>query len=522
MKIGSDNLSTQQTGTVSQLNDLLSLLKRLDSLPARVLSNTQGQLLLSTRFGNIQSEGRFPLQPGQQVNIRLDASTGQPTVAPARVDTGVIRLPVSGNGEMAKLLSADNPVLARVMSQSAASMQIRVQGTQLAMPQIQGLKPDQLLSARLSPGGEQIELQPLDRKPLLKALLSQLVSRSPTAATNPAPLVELFRSLGQFSTPTAPQANSAQTASTAVKTVPGSASVIENPVQPVAAGRNSPVSSGAGSGGQQAAGNPAAGSASPGGLSTELSLLQLLPRLSAPQARILGQWIAPFVGQQAVATGYPGQQPLPDPLRVLQQVSNGDFSSTQLRQLLGSLLSNQSTTTIAQQSQSAGQENRLLQEMQLLQSREVARLVEQIGNQTQTQRTSVSLQQEIQQPMVFALSLPVIEGKQIKQLDIKVEQRNRAKDQSKQGWDTRLSFEFGAMGMVSCHIFLLDDEVSSNFYCELDKTRQQFESALPSFRQQLIRAGFSPKEINSYPAAAQTAAKADPWHIGESILDIKV
>ncbi len=472
MKISNENLSRQQVTTVNQLNDLISLLKRMDSLPARVITNAQGQMLLATQLGNIQPESRLPLEPGQQVLIRLNPSTGQPTVTPAPAENGTVRLPIEENRQIAQLLTQQKPVLAKVVNQSQASTQIRLNGEQLALPQIPGLKSGQLLSVKLNSAANQIEVQPLERKPLLKALLSQLISRTQTNS-NSSSLTELFRNLSQAS------ANNTNNA------LPSAAN--KNPASAVA--KLTP--------------NPSAAEQ----LSTP-TLLQLLPQLSSPQSKMLNQWIAPFI-QQQVATDMTQSQ-MPNPLRLLQQISNGDMSAERLERLLTALLPARSESSATQQQQNPAQESRLLQEIQLLQGREAARLVEQIGNQTQAQRTSVSLQQEIQQPLAFALSLPVMEGKLIRQLDIKVEQRNQAKDPAKQGWDARLSFEFGAMGMVSCHIFLLGDQVSSSFYCEFDETRQQFESALPSFRQQLVKAGFQPGELNSHPAPPHSESTLDP------------
>lgn len=486
MKISNDNLSRQQATTVNQLNDLISLLKRLDSLPARVINNAQGQLLLATQLGNIQPESRLPLQPGQQVIIRLDPSTGQPTVSPANTDTATIRLAAEGNRELIQLLNPQKSTLAKVVNQSQASTQIRLNGTQLAVPQIQGLKPGQLLSVRLNAADNQIELQPLQKKPLLKALLTQLTARTQAGNGGSTALTDLFRNLSQIS---------AGKASLNAQGSVGKSNSTTAPASPVV--------------------NPSRAELPP-----SPSLLQLLPQLSTTQSKIINQWIAPFIQQQATADL--SQTQWPNPLRLLQQISNGEFPADKLERLLNSLLPVRTESSAAQQPQATTQESRLLQEMQLLQGREAAKLVEQIGNQTQAQRTSVSLQQEIQQPLAFALSLPVMEGKQIRQLDIKVEQRNQAKDPDKQGWDARLSFEFGAMGMVSCHIFLLGDQVSSSFYCELDATRQQFEFALPSFRQQLIKAGFVPGELNSYAAPARPESRIEPVQISESILDIKV
>ena len=100
VKITNDPLSARQAAQVNQLNDLISLLKRMKSLPARVVSDARGQLLLATQLGNIQPQNQLPLQPGQQVQLLLDATTGKPKVVPVRPDNAAVRLPVDGNREL--------------------------------------------------------------------------------------------------------------------------------------------------------------------------------------------------------------------------------------------------------------------------------------------------------------------------------------------------------------------------------------------------------------------------------------
>ena len=376
MKITSDNPARPQAATVKQLNDFLGLLKRLDNLPARVITNREGQLLLATRFGNIQPENQLPLKQGQQVLITLNPANGKPTVSPVSTNTNQVLLPANRNQALAQLLPPDKPVLARVVMQSKASTQIQISGTQLAMPQIAGLKQGQLISARLAAFGDQIELQTLEKKPLLKALLTQLLARAPTSTNKPATVVELFRIISTSGTGN----NNANTSASQPSATSASSAAI-----------------------------PSRQAASTTGQPT--SLLQLLPSLSSPQSKLISQWMAGFTQQAPLQQDQANQSPWIQPLRLIQRISNGEMTVTQIERLLNTLLPPKTEAQGTQQNLLQTQDSRVNQEMLLLQGREAARLIEQIGNQTQppdrqTQMTILHPSPALLQPMTDCVVLP--------------------------------------------------------------------------------------------------------------------
>ena len=492
MKISSDATSRQRTATINQLTDLLSLLKRLESLPAKVTTDSRGQLILSTRFGNIQPEGRLPLQPGQQVQITLNANSGKPTVTPVPTEarqSGVekVILDVQQNRDLAQLLRLDRPTLGKVVNQSPGSTQVQFAGVQLALPRIAKLNPGQLLVARLGTQNNQIELRIVERKPLLKALLAQLVTKAPSDKGQAAPLTTLFQNLDQIRTQLPPP-------SVATQNPRGTDTAV-----------NTPATHNSGS-----------------SIAPPLTFTQLLPDLSAPQSKVLAQWISTFLSQRPNTSASLAQSQSINPVQFIQQASKGELTPAQIEKVLTTALSVKPESQASQSNQTPAQEARLLLEIQQLQSKETARLIEQIATQAQTQRTSVNLQQELQQPLAFALALPIVEGKQIKQLNIDVDQREQTTFEEHRGWDAKLSFELSGLGRIHCHIYLKGSQVSGNFYCEQDSTRELIEGELSAFRKQLVKAGFDPGELNAYPAANKPNRADDALKITESLLDIRV
>ncbi|MDH3857009.1 MAG: flagellar hook-length control protein FliK [Gammaproteobacteria bacterium] len=95
-------------------------------------------------------------------------------------------------------------------------------------------------------------------------------------------------------------------------------------------------------------------------------------------------------------------------------------------------------------------------------------------------------------------------------------------EDSDNGWDIRLSFEFEGLGPVSCHLFLEGQAVAASFYSEQDQTRNQIEQALPELEQQLRSAGFTNCEFHSFPATLANSGPVGRTAYPESLIDIEV
>jgi hypothetical protein len=75
-------------------------------------------------------------------------------------------------------------------------------------------------------------------------------------------------------------------------------------------------------------------------------------------------------------------------------------------------------------------------------------------------------------------------------IHFRIEQENRAQDPAQQGWKVSLYFSFNTLGKLQADIHLMDNQVSSVFYCEQDATSARVRSLLPVLQDNLDKAGF--------------------------------
>ena len=122
----------------------------------------------------------------------------------------------------------------------------------------------------------------------------------------------------------------------------------------------------------------------------------------------------------------------------------------------------------------------------------------------------------------MSLVLPFLEKQEIKPIQIDLSQRGEPLEDSDNGWDIRLSFEFEGLGPISCHLFLEGRAVAASFYSEQVQTRNQIEQALPELEQQLHSAGFTNCEFHSFPATLVRTGSVTTAAYPESLIDIEV
>jgi hypothetical protein len=163
----------------------------------------------------------------------------------------------------------------------------------------------------------------------------------------------------------------------------------------------------------------------------------------------------------------------------------------------------------------------LPQETLLQHARDGIKLVEQSLSQNLLQRASLGMQQETQQALSFSFALPFLDGQEVKPFHIDLAQRVPAQQDSDQGWDIRLSFEFAGLGAISCHIFLEGMTVAVSFYSEQNQTRNRIELALPELKQQLSSAGFSSGEFHSFAGIKDQVEPSTTTRFSESLIDLE-
>lgn len=75
-------------------------------------------------------------------------------------------------------------------------------------------------------------------------------------------------------------------------------------------------------------------------------------------------------------------------------------------------------------------------------------------------------------------------------IHFRIEQENAAQDPAQQGWKISIYFSFNTLGKLQADIHLMDNRVSSVFYCEQDATSARVRSLLPVLQENLDKAGF--------------------------------
>ena len=186
------SLSDSLTGRppVSQNGDLLAQLKAAGTIEAEVIKVLQDKLLLSSRLGDILTSNSLNYKVGDQLNLRLGGSEQNPVLKASPKQSGPMTLSSDQNLRLSRALPADQPVLAVVTRIVAQRIEIRLAEQILTLPRQPGIARDQLISLKLNNASRTIEITPVDRKMIYKALLKQLVPRQ--SDSNSASLVKLL------------------------------------------------------------------------------------------------------------------------------------------------------------------------------------------------------------------------------------------------------------------------------------------------------------------------------------------
>jgi hypothetical protein len=175
---------------VSQNGDLLAQLKAAGTIEAEVIKVLQDKLLLSSRLGDILTTNSLNYKVGDQLNLRLGGSEQNPVLKASPKQTGLMTLNRDQNLRLSRSLPADQAVLAVVTRITAQRIEIRLAEQILTLPRQPGIARDQLLSLQKNKNTGTIQITPVDRKMIYKALLKQLIPRQPDTA--PTSLVKLL------------------------------------------------------------------------------------------------------------------------------------------------------------------------------------------------------------------------------------------------------------------------------------------------------------------------------------------
>lgn len=586
--------------------DLLARLRAAGSVEAEVVRVLRDQLLLRSELGEILARGRLDLRPGDRVRIRLAGTDANPVLRASPAPERPMTIASAELPRLARSLPVDRPVLAEVLRVLPQATRIRLAGQVHTVPMRIESGRGPLLRIEHRPATRTIELRPLERASIYRALLRQLLPRQ--AAGDADSLVRLLDGARQrpaeVSLPPRPVAarrpiSDASTGAaplppeTATKHSKSPASAIDPPPRlavpdsavrtdatssrprypsmspparaysPPAAdakqtGDNAPA---AGSNAPRVAPSPRA--PAPAGSSTSPAAQSPAPKpgphassvtpASAPAATApnagdaVRRGIVPLPPPSATSARAPeaiANAALPAPLaRLLEWLPrSAELDAPRLRhwvELLGfarppaadgtrapdlidwlrQLRSFDSSARDAAaplarrgapasaDSQATASDNR---EAPPVLPRDLLKLAEQALTQNLLQRAAAGLQQDTQQPLNLSLTLPFVDEAEVRPLRLELEQRRRGSESGGEpAWDVRVSFEFGALGPITCHLLLAGRALAASFYCQSGATRERVEAALPDLRRRLDAAGFDPGELHSFagqPRAREPAA----------------
>jgi hypothetical protein len=470
--------------------DILSRLQQLGSIQARIVSVANGQALLLTRLGEITGSNALKLKAGDTVQIRLDGDKQNPVLKVTPSQDQVTLLAANNFLKLLSLLPANRQTPATVVTQQGGNTLLQLGSEKISIPLHSQLKTGQLLNIVHREASQTIEIKPVDHQQVLRSALTQLISARPQSSDNNQlqPLLQLVQSALK------------------INTGQSTAATLTNNSQ------NFTATSTANQ-----------GNALPGNtISTLVTGLELLIR-SLPTVTSLGHQRAIQKSVELATHSNLGSKPekgLPNsnPLSVLRQLPQTEQGINQLIQSLIKTNQEQVGTEVQQLKRATFNNDEPL----LTQFRDAIRSTEQSLNQQLFQQTSLRFQQEIQQPIAFNLNIPYMEQQTVKSLQLKIRQKSKEASAENQAWEIRLSFEFALLGLISTHILLDGDTLSTSFWAVEKGTKDKINDALPDFKHQLVKSGFNIGNFFCYlgqpPQESDNAFSPVP----DSLLDIKV
>lgn len=483
--------------------DILSRLQQLGSVQARVVSVANGQALLLTRLGEITGSNALKLKAGDTVQIRLDGDKQNPVLKVTLSQDQVTLLAANKFLKSFPLLPANRPTPATVVSHQGNKTLLQLRSSQTSIPLQSQLKAGQLLNIVHREAAGTIEIKPVDHQQVLRSALAQLISARPQSSANNQlqPLLQLVQSALRINTRQALIANAT------------------NNSQSIA-GTNSTTSASAATSNTTSHSNN--GNALPGKSISHLAAgLELLIR-SLPTVASL----SPHVIQKSIelvlhsTLGSKPEKSLsnPNPLSVLRQLPQTEQGLNQLIQSLLKSSQEQADPEVNQLKKTTFNNDDPL----LTQFRDAIKSADQQLNQQLFQQTSLRFQQELQQPLAFNLNIPYTEQQTVKSFQLKIRQKNKEASAENQAWEIRLSFEFGLLGLISTHILLDGDTLSTSFWAVEEDTKHKINHALPDFKHQLVKSGFNLGIFFCYLGQPSPESDHAFSPVPDSLLDIKV
>ena len=498
------NVTPRLNSPVEKGFDTLDKLLQLGGLDARVARVDKSGILLATRLGEIIGKNSLDLKKGDLVHIRLVESDKSPVLKVRKTTAEPVVLHAAQHKALYQALKPNQTTSALVIQQRPGNIRIQIGNAEYTISQPINLKKGQILNLEPRPQNNTIEIKPVNSAQVLKSVLSHLLPRQSNPESRNA-LSRLLRILQPQ--PDQPAGNSQVLKPGAIAAKSEASQLLPVDHKTTALREQINVT------------NP--GSKPVDKLLVDLAgrlsaLLGSLPSISSINSRVIKQWIAyeglikiPNANQSSVAQ---------NPLAVLHQLPDNEAALKQLVQLL---FRNRSGPDEVSNKPGNEPETRANEGSSSL-IRDILKLVEQSLNQQLLQKVNARHQQELQLPIALNLTIPVADKQSINDLRLKIGQKDSAANAEKQCWDIHLSFEFGNLGLISSHINLDGDLLSTSFWSTQPDTKQKIDQALPDFIQQLGNTGFIVGQFYSFAGLPAQDGDSDMPPYSDALLDIKV
>ena len=155
--------------------DLLAQLRAAGTIEAEVIKVLNDNLLLRSRLGDILTRNTLNYKTGDRLLLRLDERAATPVLKSSPAEPRPVSIETRAYPEIARLLSPERPVLAKVLRIVAQQAEIRLAQTAVRLPPQVTSRPGDLLRLVRDDSRQQIEITPLQAKVIYKSLIKQLV-----------------------------------------------------------------------------------------------------------------------------------------------------------------------------------------------------------------------------------------------------------------------------------------------------------------------------------------------------------
>ncbi|MCK5664272.1 MAG: flagellar hook-length control protein FliK [Thiotrichaceae bacterium] len=526
LKTSSSNIETANVKIDSlqiRSTDLLSKLQQAGQFRAIVLESNGGRLLLDTAFGQLKGIAADKLITGDEIVARILPGKTNPGIKIEQVLSARQAIPQKMLTQLIKVITANSntgnstatvtlsqthgssvsapalPQVIKVLSHSSDSTLLQVGQKTYTLPRQSILQPGDTLLMRQT-SGHKIEVIKIHPESILKNALVNLLPRLANGQ-NGKELINLQKLAADFlqqkptqnNQPSTPQVNklNLQTTSNSAENKTTHKATVNNQDSLLQA-------------------------------SSIKTIKQLLQTLSQPLMRagnikveslqqVLG--MLTLVKPTATTSTVTSSLSIPHNVAALHQAIKNSPENFNI--LLRQIIESNSIETKIRIPDS------MLNDLSGPLKVELLQQLEQTLHQLLTQKTTVRLNQEQNQPIQINLNIPVQADDGNKSLKLSIKQRKSMDNDEQNHWEINLAFEFAQLGLISTNLLLQNTKLSAHFWSVKSSTKQLIDTHMDQFKNQLQKSGFELGLFDSFIGKPVTADKS-PHSVFENLVDIQV